>query len=107
MIGNFVICFSVAPARIGALMCSAMYGMKWVFKESFGVVVSMNYVPHELCPCNSCPKLEVEILSTQWGNATCTQKAQFFSFGEKGRGEGGWRFFWNLVFPNVFPSCSH
>ncbi len=42
MNGDFLICFSVAPARIGALMCSAMYGMEWVFKESFGVVVSMN-----------------------------------------------------------------
>ncbi len=45
MIGSFLTCFSVAPGRIGALMCSAMYGMKSVFKESLGLVVSMNCVP--------------------------------------------------------------
>jgi hypothetical protein len=38
-------------------------------------------------------QFEVEILSSQWGKATCTQKAQVFSFGEKGRGEGGRDFF--------------
>ncbi len=95
VIGSFLTCFSVAPGRIGALMCSAMYGMKSVFKESLGLVVSMNCVPAIHAPAITIhqkwwPKqLEVEIPSSQWGKATCPQENQFFSFGEKGRRQRG------------------
>jgi hypothetical protein len=78
------------------------YGMKWVFKEKLWRGLSpwttspMNCVPAIHAPAITTihpkwwPKqLEVQILSSQWGKATCTQKAQFFSFGEKGRGGGG------------------
>jgi len=41
---------------------------------------------------------EIEILGNQWGEVTCTQKAQYFFPLGRGRGMGH-GIFWNFLFP--------